>query len=116
MDRITVTIDVEALQAALEVIGAAVGSQREHDTPLNRAEFALDRALLAYEEEEANTWRQTACKICGSDVEGDTAVPNGEWRDRGGNTTCHVYEGRDEWDEPVFITPPAGTKHVPILP
>lgn len=119
MSKITVSLDVEALEAVLEVIGPMVSAQQtagEQGTALSRAETALDQALLHHEEQEANTWRQTACSICGSDVEGDTAVPNGDWRDRGGNTTCHVYKGRDEWHEPVFITPPAGTKHVPILP
>lgn len=32
--------------------------------------------------------RQTACRLCGQDIEGFSPWPKGEWMDRGGNKTC----------------------------
>lgn len=39
-------------------------------------------------EPEPSTWRQTACRFCGQDIEGEIGAPRGEWRDRGNNTLC----------------------------
>lgn len=33
--------------------------------------------------------RQTACRLCGQDIEGISPFPKGEWRDRGNNTHCN---------------------------
>jgi hypothetical protein len=63
-------------------------------------------------DEDESTMRQTACKRCGHDVEGDTADDEGEWRDRGGGTTCLTYEDRN--GNTGFVRPPNGQLHEPM--
>jgi hypothetical protein len=64
------------------------------------------------EDAEETTWRQTSCRLCGHDVEGDTAEPNGEWRDRGNGAYCLPYKNRRQ----EVVIPLKGQRHQPTLP
>lgn len=68
----------------------------------------------SHADESEPVWRQTSCRLCGHDVEGDESEPEGEWRDRGGNTTCGKYIEGFRADGEV-ITPPEGQRHQPAL-
>lgn len=37
--------------------------------------------------------RQTSCRFCGQDIENFSPYRAGEWRDRGGNSTCPTIAG-----------------------
>lgn len=57
--------------------------------------------------------RQTACRFCGTDIEGHHPYRRGEWRDRGNNSTCGPYEHRGS-DGLEVVQPPAGQHHAPV--
>lgn len=75
----------------------------------SRMENAWAEALSDYADEdeaEPTTYRQTACAVCGQDIEGQ--VGGDEWRDRGNGTECLPYRNR----EGESVTPTG--KHRPV--
>jgi hypothetical protein len=54
--KIRIDLTEDQLRAALDVIGERVSATNESDTPLFRAERALDSALLAYENATELDW------------------------------------------------------------
>ena len=94
----TLATKLRETSAAASVNGVLGGSGTLHDVNGGTV------GTWEYRPEEEETWRQTACRFCGTDIEGDPREPNEKWTDRGGNAECATTR--------VGLT---GQAHKPVL-